>query len=844
MGMAPGATETGVFSENSIAKNPFVKFSVLKPLGFLFTGTSSFDFSISNSMIFFQNEGVNNAGTGKQTFDLAQSNFIFLNNSHADSALSGRVIYQLSGNSTASFRDQSSADNAVFECTSESSIEFLNNASAGESSIHLSHAKNKLKFSQNATGGSATIHANQGEVLFADTSHAQTACINVSNRIKFSQNSYGGFATIHANQGEIIFEDTSDAQLAILNVSNGGQLKFLDSASGNSASVNLSTNSSLSIHQNNRLGSLNADASSSIQLGDYALQVGSNNTNHAMQGQIYGTGSSQYIKVGSGILSLTGDNSSFAGNTIVNEGILALNNQLGGSLAVNQSGVLSGYGTAVNNVTINSGGVIFPGNGIGALHVNGNYVQNPGSEYRLQINQIGQSGLLKVGGIAALNEASVNILPNGFLMHAPYLILQADGGIAGTFNQVTFPFLYFKPLLSYDPYHVILTITPNFVTAAQTENQLQVAQQIDSINLFTADNAAIFSSLLLIPEGDPTSHILDLVSGEQYTNLILADQRSTQRFLRRLYNSVRNISINQDCAALCYNEYKAWADIGGGKSFQKGENKAKGYEMSDFNVTMGIQRSLNDWLTECNWMRRLVPCSWLTGWTVGVAATYEHDQFDFNLGGEATMHNTQGALYALLTGPWYYSLTDFVIGYNTGKLERSIKFGEIDYRAHSSPNIFQASVYSELGLNNLCFYEVAIQPFVGIETGHYSQSDVKENGAHSLDLKISRKSANLTTSSLGVHLINVNESYFNWALAVDLAWKHLFNFRQDCKERFVHFGKDFEIQGPEIGHNGIEGALFISKLINNYIQVYVELSGERWKNYSNVDVIAGLSANF
>ncbi len=293
---------------------------------------------------------------------------------------------------------------------------------------------------------------------------------------------------------------------------------------------------------------------------------------------------------------------------------------------------------------------------------------------------------------------------------------------------------------------------------------------------------------------------------------------------------MRFISLDQDCDELCYNEYKAWTDIGGGKSFQEGSS---GYEMDEFNFSMAIQRSLNDWLTESP-LTTIIPYNWLTGWTIGIAGTYASQQFRFHHRGRSHMHNTEGALNALLTESWCYFLSDLIIGYSTGNLERPIKFGYIDDKARSNPNIFQSTYYGEFGLNNICWYSIAIQPFFGIETGCYNLSGIKEHGARALDLKINAHEVNLTNSYLGVHLYKLFDGDCSWGFSADLAWIHLFDFKNDLSKRFVHFGNNFKVEGPKIDQNGFQGALTAYKIINDSWSVSAEFSGEKWANYSNI----------
>ena len=51
-----------------------------------------------------------------------------------------------------------------------------------------------------------------------------------------------------------------------------------------------------------------------------------------------------------------------------------------------------------------------PGNSIGTLNVNGNFVQNAGSTYQVEVNAAGQSDRINVSGTATINGGTVQVL--------------------------------------------------------------------------------------------------------------------------------------------------------------------------------------------------------------------------------------------------------------------------------------------------------------------------------------------------------------------------------------------------------------------------------------------------
>ena len=76
-------------------------------------------------------------------------------------------------------------------------------------------------------------------------------------------------------------------------------------------------------------------------------------------------------------------------------------------LTVGPNGLVGGTGT-LPATTIN-GGTLSPGNSIGTLTVQGNFVQNGGT-YQVEVNPAGQNDRVNVTGTATINGGTVQVL--------------------------------------------------------------------------------------------------------------------------------------------------------------------------------------------------------------------------------------------------------------------------------------------------------------------------------------------------------------------------------------------------------------------------------------------------
>jgi len=131
----------------------------------------------------------------------------------------------------------------------------------------------------------------------------------------------------------------------------------------------------LSLGGNDTIGSV-AGSGGTLAIGSNTLTVSQSGTT-SFAGAITGNGT--FTKAGSGILTLTGNASAYAGATQVQAGTLAVNGSLGGSVDVSLGAILSGTGTIGGNASI--AGTLNPGGAgaVGTQTFNGNLTYAGGS---------------------------------------------------------------------------------------------------------------------------------------------------------------------------------------------------------------------------------------------------------------------------------------------------------------------------------------------------------------------------------------------------------------------------------------------------------------------------------
>lgn len=170
----------------------------------------------------------------------------------------------------------------------------------------------------------------------------------------------------------------------------------------------------------------------------------------------------------------------------VNGGTVSFNGlQQGGSTVVGSKGALKGIGR-LGDTRVE--GIIAPGNSIGTLTIDGDYVQTASGIYLAELAPGSRSDMLHVTGTATL-DGTLKALPEvgTYYLGEQFNFLQADGGVNGRFATLDFssfsPFLKFN--LGYGANGVQINVARGnaLASAAVTANQRGVATSADSLGI-------------------------------------------------------------------------------------------------------------------------------------------------------------------------------------------------------------------------------------------------------------------------------------------------------------------------------------------------------------------------
>jgi autotransporter-associated beta strand protein len=495
---------------------------------------------------------INNSGGGHTFFENASTagNAIITTNGagsaveFANASMAGSASITNSTGGGAFFVNTSTAGNAAIVNNGSGSLtEFSDTSTAGSASITNSTGGGAFFVNTSTAGNAAIVNNGSGSLTdFRDTSTAASATITNSNggATFFQDNSSAGNARIITNSGSALeFNDSSTAANAIVITNAGGITAFQSTASGGQAQFITNAGGSFDISglSSGGIGVGSIAGSGNYALGSKQLTVGSNNLSTVVSGQITdggvfgGTGGS-LVKVGTGTLTLSGNNS-YTGATTINGGTLDVANSIAASslTSVNAGGTLTGVGT-VGSAQVNSGGIFAPGSGAGtSMTIVGNLGFESGAIYLIQLRSTSASfaaitGTASLGGIVLANVVS------GGSVTKQYDILHAAGGLGGTtFSGAGFGNSNFSGSLSYTPTDVLLNLTAELGTGGSlNQNQQNVATAINNAFNSSGTLPANFANIFGLT-GINLANALTQLDGEVGTGVERAAFQLTNQFL-------------------------------------------------------------------------------------------------------------------------------------------------------------------------------------------------------------------------------------------------------------------------------------------------------------------------
>lgn len=303
----------------------------------------------------------------------------------------------------------------------------VSGAATSLQSLTLNIADSLLTLKDTVTAASATLNlSGTAKALIAGNATAGQSTINVSetSTMALEEDASGGSATV-TNSGLMSFADRALADMTMVKNLSGGRvdISHVDSATS--------------------VGSLSG--AGNVELGDKTLSLGNLGLNDTISGIISGD-SGNLVKIGDGILTLTGDNT-WTGTTSVDEGVLLVNgNQAAatGDVTVKAGATLGGNGIIGGAVNVADNGHITAGstlNSVGKL-TTGALTLNDLSQLDYQFGQAYTPGgafndLINVNGDLVLDgKLNIETSPGGSFDVGVYRVINYSGTLTNNVMDI------------------------------------------------------------------------------------------------------------------------------------------------------------------------------------------------------------------------------------------------------------------------------------------------------------------------------------------------------------------------------------------------------------------------
>ncbi|MCL7999302.1 autotransporter domain-containing protein [Brucella sp. 21LCYQ03] len=575
-----------------------------------------------------------------------------------------------------------------------------------------------------------------------------------------------------------------------------------------------------------------------LSLGTAALTVNQSANTH-FNGNIDGTGS--LTKSGTGVLVLNGINA-YTGGTTVKEGGLVIGDAshasafLGGTVSVENGAYLGGAGF-IGGLYAGAGSIIAPGNSIGTLNVTGDLTFDAAATYVAEIDASGKSDRIDVSGTATLGGAKVYVekAAGTYMPGKRYTILNAQGGITGSFGDMSQNMPFVDLGLAYDANAVYLEIARNdvdFISAAKTSNQKSAAAAVEALG---AGNV-IYDTVVMQESEDDARRAFNALSGEIHasTRTALINDSSIIRnaVMDRIGVAFGNdghssaVATDAGSAQISAPRAAIWGQALGQWSETGADGNAGKLKQSTGGFVAGYDAEIAE------------------NWRLGAVAGYSRTSFDVN--DRHSSGNSNNYHLGIYGGTqWDATTLKAGVNYSWHKIEadRVVAFPGFSESldANYSANSFQAfgEVAHRFDLNG-----TGIEPFANVGVVRLQTDRFNEQGGNAA-LQIGKETTTTTFTTLGLRASTpVTLDSMNVKLNGTVGWQHAYGDIIPTAVAAFDAGSVFDVAGAPIAKDTAIVKAGFDIDLGNQTTLGLEYSGQYGSSFNQNAGKAKLSVKF
>ncbi|MFT8671506.1 autotransporter domain-containing protein [Acetobacter orientalis] len=723
--------------------------------------------------------------------------------------------------------------------TTQATIQALDGLGAvalGSKTLVISNANNNFgnNFSGSIAGSGGLEITNGTEILTGENNYTGTTTIGDSAVLQLGAE--GTTGTINSSSNVI------DNGSLVVNHSDNINLTNSITGSGNLVQNGIGTitlgdtntySGGTFIESGKVVGSATSFGSGSIN--NQAALVFNQNSDATFNNGINGTGTLE--KTGKGTLTLDGENE-FSGSTTITQGELAVNGSLRPSIVTAESGtVLSGIGT-VGGVVAQTGSTIRPGgNSVGTLNVAGDYQQNSGSTYAVQVVPgTNTSDLISITGAATLNSGAILSVsksqPGNYTLDTKYRVLTAEGGVSGTYALTgdTAVSAFYALDTTYDANNVYLEVFQknSFTDQADTRNQTETANGLDSL----PNDSVVKNTVGSLPTGDQARQAFDSLSGEIHasarTALLQDSFYIRDAAIERLRSAdcgtaadsgtikVHNLRKRRGAEGACEGAGPAlWMQAYGSWGHNQGNGNAASMDHSTGGFVMGADTPVRN-----------------TNWHVGGLLGYGYSSF--NVAGRSSSGHSNN-LTAGLYGGTHWGRLGFRMGatytWNMLATSRNVRFAGFADKLNSRYDGGTAQAFGDLGYR-FDIGNTALEPFANVAYANIHTDRYREHGGAAA-LRGSAMDTGVTYSTFGLRLASTFKSGTTLLIPnMTVGYRHAFGeVVPTTNQRFVAGGNDFSVAGVPLSENSALVNVGLKAKVTDNITAGVSYIGQYGDGY-------------